>query len=137
MASAQAGENVLVPAQITRVVDGGTLDAQIRGARTAVGYLGVNVPALNQPCGQQALQRNLELTANGVLLEADPLYPVDDQHRLLFYAYTPEGISIDEALIREGLAQAARTDATHGADLATAEADAVASGQGCLWETSR
>jgi endonuclease YncB( thermonuclease family) len=123
----------LVDALVTRVVDGSTLDAQVRGMRTPVGYLGVSVPAVNQPCGQEAFQRNRELTAGGILLEADPLYSMDDHRRLLFYAFTPDGISIEETLIREGLAYATRSDAAHGPDLMAAEADAAANGQGCLW----
>ena len=128
-ADAQAPRAALV----TRVIDGSTLDAQVEGARTPVGYLGVDTPGLNEPCGMQALQRNLELTANGVLLEADPLYRLDDRRRQLFYAYTADGISIDETLIHDGLGRAARTDAAHGVDLAAAEADAAASTAGCLW----
>src|SRR5215467_11829523 len=111
MAQAPSGDAPLVEAQITRVVDGDTLDAQVNGTRTPVGYIGVSVPDLNQPCGKEALARNQELTAQGVLLQSDPLYSVDDHHRILFYAYTLDGTSIDETLVLEGLAHAARTDA--------------------------
>lgn len=123
----------LVPATITRVVTGDTLDAQVNGNRTPVGYLGARSPDINQPCGKEAFDRNQELTTQGVLLESDPLYTTDDIHRTLFYAYTADGTSIDETLITEGLARAVRTDATHGADLAAAEADAAAAQRGCLW----
>ena len=132
-AAAQGGDQSMLVASITRVVDGSTLDAQVEGNRTPVGYLGVSVPDLNQPCGQQAFQRNVELTAGGVLLQPDPLYDSDDHHRRLFYAYTPDGESIDATLIREGLAHATRTDAAHGAELAALEAEAQANAQGCLW----
>ena len=125
----------LIVAQITRVVAGDTLDAQVNGNRTPIGYLGASTPDLNQPCGQEAFNRNQDLTAQGVMLETDPLYSSDDRHRTLFYAYTPDGASIDQTLIEEGLAHAVRTDATHGADLAAAEADAAASQRGCLWIT--
>lgn len=130
---AQSDAPPLLTALVTRVVDGSTLDAQVQGARTPVGYLGISAPDLNQPCGQDAFERNRELAAQGVLLEADPLYSVDEHHRLLFYAYTPDGTFIDQTLVSEGLAHATRTDAAHGADLAAAEADAAAAGRGCLW----
>jgi hypothetical protein len=39
---------------------------------------------------------------------------------------------MDETLIREGLAHAGRTDASHGAHLAAVEPATMASGQGCL-----
>ena len=120
---------------ITRVVAGDTLDAQVNGNRTPVGYLGASTPDLNQPCGQEAFNRNQELTAQGVMLEADPSYTSDERHRTLFYAYTTDGTSIDLTLVEEGLAHAVRTDATHGADLAAAETDAQASARGCLWIT--
>ena len=130
---AQTNDGPLVEALVTRVVDGDTLDAQVNGMRTPVGYLGVTVPDLNQPCGQEALARNRELAAAGVLLLPDPLYSADDHHRTLYYAYTLDGTSIDETLVLEGLGHAARTDAAQGGDLAAAEADASASGRGCLW----
>jgi endonuclease YncB( thermonuclease family) len=130
---AQTDAPPLVTALVTRAVDGDTLDAQVNGARTPVGYLGASAPPVNRPCGQEAYERNRELVAQGVLLEVDPLYTVDDRRRVLFYAYTPDGTSIEATLIREGLAQAARTDGAHGADLAALEAEASSSGQGCLW----
>lgn len=120
-------------ALITRVVDGDTLDAQVNGMRTPVGYLGVSVPDLNQPCGNEALARNQELTAAGVILQPDPLYTSDERHRTLYYAFTPDGTSIDATLVSEGLAHAVRTDAAQGAALAAAEADASANNRGCLW----
>ena len=124
-------------ASINQVIDGMTLDAQVDGSRTPVGYLGVETPAANQRCGREALDRNRELTASGhILLAADAAYTFDDKHRKLFYAYTPDGISIDETLITEGLAAAVRTDAAHGPDLAALQAAAQADGQGCLWSAA-
>jgi endonuclease YncB( thermonuclease family) len=131
----QSEDAPLMEALVTRVVDGSTLDAQVGGARTAVGYLGADVPQLNQPCGQEAFDRNRELTAQGVLLEPDSLYAIDDRRRSLFYAFTPDGVSIEATLIREGLAHAARTDARHGAELLALEVDAAASGDGCIWSS--
>jgi micrococcal nuclease len=118
---------------VSRVIDGSTLDAQIVGVRTPVGYLGVETPSLNQPCGREAFDRNRELAAGGVLLEPDPAYELDGLSRRLYYAYTADGTSIDETLIREGLARAVRTDAAHGDTLVALEAEAQAAGRGCLW----
>jgi endonuclease YncB( thermonuclease family) len=121
-------------ATINQVIDGMTLDAQVDGSRTPVGYLGVETPAPNQRCGREALERNLQLAASGhILLAADDAYTFDDKHRKLFYAYTPDGISIEETLIAEGLGVAVRTDAARGPDLAALQAAAQADGQGCLW----
>ena len=122
-------------ATVNRVIDGSTLDAQIDGVRTPVAYLGAAAPALNQPCGPEAAERSRELAGQHVLLAADPAYDLDGQHRRLFYAYTADGVSIDETLIREGLAHAVHPDASHGPDLAALEASAQADAQGCLWST--
>src|SRR3712207_4620878 len=44
-------------ATVTRTIDGHSLDAHVEGRRTAVGYLGVETPPVNQPCGAEALAR--------------------------------------------------------------------------------
>ena len=120
-------------AQVTRVIDGSTLDAQVNGIRVAVGYLGVDTPPANQPCGQAALARNRELVGQRVLLMTDPNYEFDAAGRRLYYAFTADGVSIDEILVREGLGHAVRTEAVEGSVLQEAEADAQAAGRGCLW----
>ncbi|MGH2351682.1 MAG: thermonuclease family protein [Chloroflexota bacterium] len=128
--------DTLIEARVTRAIDGNSLDAHVHGNRTAVGYLGVETPLRNQRCGPEALLRNRELAGGRVLLEPDPAYPFDDLGRRLYYAYTTDGVSIDETLIREGLGMAARTDARHGAYLAAVQAEAQAAGRGCLWSDS-
>lgn len=122
-----------VDATVNQVIDGMTLDAQIDGVRTPVLYLGVETPQLNQPCGLEAAQRNRELAGTQVVLEADPAYDMDPQHRRLYYAYTVDGVSIDDTLIAEGLGHAVHTDAVHGADLQATESAAQSNAQGCLW----
>jgi endonuclease YncB( thermonuclease family) len=126
-------QEALIEATVTRVIDGNSLDARVYGNRTAVGYLGAETPAPNQPCGQEALERNRELAGTRVLLEEDPAYQFGEMRRRLYYAYTPEGVSIEETLVREGLARAVRTDASRGAYLAAVQAEAEAAGRGCLW----
>ena len=132
-----APEEITLDATVNQVIDGMTLDAQVDGNRTPVGYLGVETPAPNQRCGREALERNLQLASTGhIVLATDTAYTFDDKHRKLFYAYTPDGISIEETLISEGLAVAVRTDAAHGADLAALQAAAQANAQGCLWSAA-
>src|SRR5688572_12365427 len=120
-------------ATVTRVIDGSSLDVRVDGNRTAVGYLGVETPDANEPCGQEALARNQELASPAVRLEPDPTYEVDERGRRLYYAYTLDGRSIDETLVGEGLAFAARADASRGADLAELQMLAAMEGRGCLW----
>jgi len=133
---AQEAEDPVPEAQVTRVIDGSTLDAQVNGMRVPIGYLGVDTPPANQPCGQQALERNRELAGDHVLLMSDPQFEFDAAGRRLYYAFTPDGVSIDEELIREGLGRAVRTEAVEGSQLQAAEADAQAAGRGCVWDGS-
>jgi endonuclease YncB( thermonuclease family) len=118
---------------VTRAIDGDSLDARVDTFRTALGYLGVETPALNEPCGREALARNMELAADHILVEPDPMYEFDERGRRLFYAYTLDGVWIDEMLIREGLGFAIRTDTARGAHLAQVQAEAELDGVGCLW----
>ena len=131
-----ANASTVVEATVTRVIDGVSLDAHIGGRRTAVGYLGAETPLRTQPCGEEALARNRELAGTRVFLEDDPAYQFDASGRRLSYAYTSAGASIDETLVREGLARAVRTDARYGAYLAALQAEAEAAGRGCLWNRS-
>jgi endonuclease YncB( thermonuclease family) len=125
-----------IPAEVTRVIDGDTLDARVEGNRVAVGYLGVRTPALSEPCGSTALERNRELAGSLVFLEEDSTHSVDATGRRLYYAFTADGHSIEEVLVREGLAWAERTDARHGPSLLELEVGARTAGRGCLWGTS-
>jgi endonuclease YncB( thermonuclease family) len=126
-------DDALIEAMVTRAVDGSSVDAHVLGARTALGYLGADVMAANHPCGREALERNRELAGSQLLLLDDPIYQFDERGRRLYYAFTPDGRSIEAILIREGLAWAARTDASRGPELAALQAEAEAAGQGCLW----
>jgi endonuclease YncB( thermonuclease family) len=135
-AGADDATGSIVLAQVNRVIDGDSLDAHVDGKRTAVGFLGAEAPPLNQPCGRPAQARNRELVGGQVLLEADPAYQLDDVGRRLYSVCTPEGLWIEEVLIREGLARAVRTDAIYGAYLAEAQAHAEAARTGCLWAAS-
>jgi endonuclease YncB( thermonuclease family) len=121
---------------VSRVIDGSTLDAEVNGRRVAIGYLGVDTPPANQPCGQVALERNRELAGERVLLMSDPNYEFDALGRRLYYAFTVDGFSIDEILVREGLGRAVRTEAVEGSQLEAAEAEASAAGRGCVWDGS-
>jgi micrococcal nuclease len=134
-AVARAEDNLdgAVEAPVARAIDGDSLDARVLGNRTAVGYLGAETPSASQPCGQQALARNRELAASLVLLVQDSTYDVDERGRRLFYAFTADGQSIEEILIREGLARAVRLDARRGPELAARQSEAESAGRGCLW----
>jgi endonuclease YncB( thermonuclease family) len=120
-------------ALVNRVIDGSSLDAQVGGRRTAVGYLGIETPFPHQPCGAEALARNQELAVIRVLLTEDSTYAFDQAGRRLYHAYTADGVWIEAVLVSEGLARAVRTDAGRGVELPALQAEAAAAGRGCLW----
>jgi endonuclease YncB( thermonuclease family) len=133
VALAEDGTDGPIEATVTRTIDGDSLDARVFNNRTAVGYLGAEAPPANQACGQQARARNRDLADSRVLLVPDQAYELDERGRRLFYAYTVDGQSIEEVLIREGLARAVRLDGSRGPELAALQAEAESAGRGCLW----
>ena len=93
---------------------------------------GVDTPERGQPCFNQATQRFEELAGDTVRVEFGPRQE-DRYGRILYYVYNNEGESIDEMLIREGLAEAWTRDGQHRDILVTAEEGAKRDGRGCLW----
>ena len=72
------------------------------------------------------------LAGGTVRVEAAPRAR-DPGGRLLYYVYTMQGNSIDEMLVREGLALAWTRDGQHRDALVRLESSAQRSGTGCLW----
>ena len=113
---------------VDRVIDGDSLDTE----RGLVRLFGVDTPERGQRCSSKAEGRLRSLAGNSIRLEFGPR--VQDQYgRLLAYAYTEEGLSIDEILIREGLASAWTQDGQHRDYLVRLEQDARRKNTGCLW----
>jgi endonuclease YncB( thermonuclease family) len=86
---------------VHRVIDGDTFQS---GGETARLY-GVDAPEKGEPCYAEATDRLKELAGNLVRVQSGPREE-DRYHRMLYYAYTMDGSSIDEMLVHEGLAQA-------------------------------
>ena len=86
---------------VIRVIDGDTLDT----TRGRVRLFGVDTPERGERCASEATDRLQELAGDSVRLEDGPRQ-TDQFGRLLAYVYTKDGVSIDETLIREGLATA-------------------------------
>lgn len=86
-------------AQVIRVLDGDTLDTP----KGRVRLFGVDAPEGGEGCGSEATERLQELAGDSVRLE-DGTRQTDQYGRILAYVYTENGLSIDETLIREGLA---------------------------------
>ena len=83
-------------------------------------------------CYKEAKERLRALAGNRVRIEPGPRAQ-DRGGRLLLYVYTEAGISIDETLIREGLAVAWTRDGQHRDLLVALAKEAQTTGTGCLW----
>jgi endonuclease YncB( thermonuclease family) len=67
----------------------------------------VDTPERGERCFVEAADRLRRLAGDSVRVEFGPRYR-DSFGRILYYVYTNEGASIDEILVREGLAVAWR-----------------------------
>jgi endonuclease YncB( thermonuclease family) len=93
----------------------------------------VGTPESGEPCYDEATERLGELAGDSVRVEAGPRRE-DRYGRYLFYTYSLDGESIDEMLIREGLAQAWTGDGQHRDVLIGAEEEAEANPAECADE---
>jgi len=122
----------LEQATLEKVIDGDTIDVLIDGQLQQVRYYGIDAPEESEKCYEEATERNRELVGTTVRLEADA-HNEDKDGRLLRYVFTNDGISVDAALVSEGLAKARREDGRYLARLTTLEIYAHEHGIGCLW----
>ena len=111
------------------IVDGDTLDS----SRGRIRIYGIDTPERGQNCYSESTNRLKELAGRSVLIEAGDR-ATDPYGRSLFYLYTSNGDSIDEILIREGLARAWTGDGQYLQQLIEIESAARQSGEGCMWE---
>ena len=93
---------------------------------------GVDTQERGEGCYEEATNRLRDLAGTRVRVETGPRLQ-DPFDRLLYYAYTNDGESIDETLIREGLAHAWTRDGQHRGTLMDLERKAKSEGSGCLW----
>lgn len=114
--------------QVANVIDGDTFDSPAGRVR----LFGVDAPERGERCYSQATNGLRKLAKREVRVEAGPR-PQDPNGRLLFYVYTKNGESIEEKLLRQGLAEAWTRDGQHRDRLIDLEQQARRAGEGCLW----
>ena len=119
---------------VTRVIDGDTFVSIIGGVTSRVRLFGVDTPERGKPCFSQASRGFRQLAGREVRVEPGPR-GMDPAGRRLFYVYTRDGNSIDEMLIRAGLARAWTKDGQHRSRLSNWETKTRRAGEGCLWNT--
>lgn len=100
--------------ELQEVIDGDTLRVKYNGSSEKVRFLLVDTPETNhetlgeQPYGPEAKEFTKQLLAgqDTIYLEFDVSYR-DKYKRLLAYIYTKDGISVQEQLLKNGLARVA------------------------------
>lgn len=120
-------------AVVLDVIDGDTFDALVDGSEERIRLFGVDTPERGDPCYREATDTLQELIGSEVRLLSD-LRNRDPNGRLLRYVYTPQGLSVDAALIGEGFAVAWTRDGALRDALVQLEQRARAEGRGCLWD---
>ena len=114
--------------QVSRVIDGDTFESPAGAVR----LFGVDTPEKGNRCFRQATKALRQLAGASVRVAPGPRAR-DPGGRLLYYVFTGNGNSIDEILVREGLALAWTRDGQHRDALVRLERGARRSGTGCLW----
>lgn len=113
---------------VSRIIDGDTFDS----ARGRVRLFGVDTPERGERCHRAASDVLEQIAGSLVRVEVGPRGQ-DRGGRWLYYVYTEAGNSIDEMLVREGLARAWTADGQHRDHLVGLEKEARRSSDGCLW----
>jgi len=98
-------------AEVVSVTDGDTIWVEIEGEVERLRYVGIDTPEVGdnaEPFGEEATAANRSLVGAGrVCLEGD-VSDRDRFDRLLRYVWLEDGTLVNEALVREGLAEAVR-----------------------------
>lgn len=93
--------------QVTRVIDGDTIDVNINGEVLRVRYVGVNTPERDEACYSEATNANKTLVeGQTVRLERDTS-DTDQYGRLLRYVYVDD-VFVNATLIKQGYGEAVR-----------------------------
>jgi len=107
------GSTEQIPVEVVEVTDGDTIKVKYNGNTEKVRYLLIDTPETNhhtlgkQPFGEEAKKRNQEILNSGdVTIEFDIGDRLDDYDRMLAYIYV-NGESVQEILLKEGLARTA------------------------------
>jgi endonuclease YncB( thermonuclease family) len=109
------------------IIDGDTFQS----ANATIRLYGVDTPERGEHYYDEATDRLRELAGDSVRVEFGP-HQGDQYGRILYYVYNMDGESIDEMLVREGLALAWLEDGQHRNALLAVEGEAKEDGRRCL-----
>ena len=113
---------------VNGLVDGVALDTNLG----TVHPYGVEIPGIGADCHDEAAGVLRELSGSTVRAQPGPRL-TDAFDRRVFYLYTEQGMSIDELMVRNGLALARVEDGQHRDLLLRLEREAASADRGCLW----
>ncbi|MCY4021237.1 MAG: thermonuclease family protein [Chloroflexi bacterium] len=119
-------------AQVTRVIDGDTIDVLIDGKTARIRYVQINTPERDQPCFRESTQANAELVAGKTVRLVPSKRLIDPFDRLLRYVYVGD-IMVERVLVEEGFAEVVLypPNDAHYEEFVRLEAEAAAAGRGC------
>ncbi len=127
-----------VAAQVTRIVDGDTIDVSINGQTYTVRYILMNTPEVGQPLFDEATEANRQLVAGKTVYLVKDVNETDRYGRLLRYVYLDDGTFVNAELVRQGFAQLATfpPDVSKEGEIRAAQQVAIAAGVG-LWASGQ
>lgn len=119
-------------AQVTRVIDGDTIDVRIGSATFRVRYIGVNTPESDEPCYAEATAANAALVSGKTVTLVKDTSETDQFGRLLRYIYV-DGTFVNESLVRDGWAESVEypPDTARAAEFRRLEVEAANANRGC------
>lgn len=129
-----------VAVEVSRVIDGDTIEVNVSGRIYTVRYIGIDSPETVNPrtpiqCfGPEASQKNTELVAGKtVYLERD-IIDTDRYGRLLRYVWLENQVLVNETLVIEGFAKAdAHPDYTKHTERLSAAQDQARKLRNGMW----
>jgi len=120
-------------ASVTRIIDGDTIEVDIRGIVFQVRYIGIDCPESDHPFGPGATEANRRLVENKMVRLVEDMSDVDEFDRLLRYVYVGD-LLVNAEMIRLGYAWAVSypPNVLHDDLFASLEIQAKEAGAG-LW----
>ena len=126
---AETGEQI---AQVTRVIDGDTIDVLLDGKTERIRYVQINTPERDDPCFAESTRANADLVAGKTVRLVHSKKLTDPFGRLLHYVYVGD-IMVERVLVEQGWAEVVLypPNDMHYDEFVRLEAEAAAAGRGC------
>ena len=119
-------------AQVTRVIDGDTIDVLLNGKTERIRYVQINTPERDEPCFAESTQANADLVADKTVRLVHSEKLTDPFGRLLHYVYVGD-IMVERVLVEQGFAEVVLypPNDRHYDEFLRLETEAAAAGRGC------